>query len=166
MEKQNALHIMEFKIEKPAHKFYKTGVLSFVFDEKTPTVLNKIDFRIDGVLYYINLLRVPRYHLTWIFQKERSLQALSHEELCKILQLVKDVNDVTPFRPPYKNLLVALPQQAEIYLQMMNKGTTKEQKRALAKELVKKNNLLKNVTLMRGKDLGLCSEPENNCNEK
>ena len=154
MEKTNVPLIVDFKIENPAHQMFKKGVLSFVFDEKTPTVLNRINFNIDGEKFYLNLLRVRgRYNTTWLFQKEGSLKSVPREELCKILKLAKDISDVTPFRQPYKNLLSALPCQAKIYLQIMDKTTTKDQKVELMKELAKKNNLLGNIVIARGHEL-------------
>ena len=154
MEKTNVPLIVDFKIENPAHQMFKKGVLSFVFDEKTPTVLNRINFNIDGEKFYLNLLRVRgRYNTTWLFQKEGSLKSVPREELCKILQLAKDVNEATSFRQPYKNLLNALPCQAKIYLQIMDKTTTKDQKVELMKELSKKNNLLANIVIARGHEL-------------
>lgn len=145
---------MKFEIENPTHQMFKKGVLSFVFDEKTPTVLNKIDFDIDDEKFYVNLLRVRgRYNITWLFQKEASLKSVPREDLCKILQLVKDVDNAVPLRQPYKNLFAALPHQAKIYLQIMDKSTTKEQKQALIKQLSKMNKLLENIVIARGHEL-------------
>lgn len=151
---------MKFEIENPTHQMFKKGVLSFVFDEKTPTVLNKIDFDIDDEKFYVNLLRVRgRYNITWLFQKEASLKSVPHEDLCKILQLVKDVDNAVPLRQPYKNLFAALPHQAKIYLQIMDKSTTKEQKQALIKQLSKMNKLLENIIVSRGQELKLKGLP-------
>ena len=154
MEEQNPIHLVDFKIENPAHNLYKNGVLTFVFEEKTPTSIIKLNFAIDAEKYSLNLLRaLGRYKTTWLFQKEGSLKSVPREELCKILQLAKDVNEATSFRQPYKNLLNALPCQAKIYLQIMDKTTTKEQKVELMKELSKKNNLLANIVIARGHEL-------------
>ena len=145
---------MKFEIDNPTHQMFKKGVLSFVFDEKTPTVLNKIDFDIDDEKFYVNLLRVRgRYNITWLFQKEASLKSVPREDLCRILQLVKDVDNAVPLRQPYKNLFAALPHQAKIYLQIMDKSTTKEQKQALIKQLSKMNKLLENIVIARGHEL-------------
>ena len=145
---------MKFEIDNPTHQMFKKGVLSFVFDEKTPTVLNKIDFDIDDEKFYVNLLRVRgRYNITWLFQKEASLKSVPREDLCKILQLVKDVDNAVPLRQPYKNLFAALPHQAKIYLQIMDKSTTKEQKQALIKQLSKMNKLLENIVIARRHEL-------------
>lgn len=147
-------HIVKFEIDNPTHQMFKKGVLSFVFDEKTPTVLNKIDFDIDDEKFYVNLLRVRgRYNITWLFQKEASLKSVPREDLCKILQLVKDVDNAVPLRQPYKNLFAALPHQAKIYLQIMDKSTTKEQKQALIKQLSKMNKLLENIVIARRHEL-------------
>ena len=75
------------------------------------------------------------------------------------MQLVKDVDNATPLRQPYKNLFAALPHQAKIYLQIMDKATSKEQKRALMKELLKHNNLLENIVISRGHELKLKGLP-------
>ena len=149
MEKNMLPHKMAFKIEKPKHNQYKNGTLTFVFDEKTPTVLNKIDFVIDGKPFYINLIRLQNQNLTWIFQKPTTLNALSLEEIDKILLLSSDVIKEFELRTPAKNILEVLPYQAEIYLKIMDKTTTKENKKVLIKELKSKNILLKHMTAMR-----------------
>ena len=140
---------MEFKIENPEHNQYINGVLTFVFDEKMPTVLNKIDFVIDKKPYYINLMRLQHQSLTWIFQKPTTLNALSREEIDKILLLSSDVIKKFNLRTPTKRILEVLPSQAEIYLKIMDKTTTKEEKKVLIKELKSKNILLKHMTGMR-----------------
>lgn len=140
---------MEFKIENPEHNQYINGVLTFVFDEKMPTVLNKVDFVIDKKPYYINLMRLQHQSLTWIFQKPTSLNALSREEIDKILLLSSDVIKKFNLRTPTKRILEVLPSQAEIYLKIMDKTTTKEEKKVLVKELKSKNPLLKRITVMR-----------------
>ena len=140
---------MTFKIENPEHNEYINGALTFVFDEKMPTVLNKIDFVIDGKPYYINLIRLPTQNLTWIFQNPRSLNALSREEIDRILLLSSDVIKRFEIRTPTKRILEVLPCQAEIYLKIMDKTTTKEDKKVLIKELNSQNMLLKHMTAMR-----------------
>lgn len=140
---------MEFKIENPEHNQYINGVLTFVFDEKMPTVLNKIDFVMDKKPYYINLMRLQHQSLTWIFQKPTTLNALSREEIDKILLLSSDVIKKFNLRTPTKRILEVLPCQAEIYLKIMAKTTTKEEKKVLVKELKSKNPLLKHMTNMR-----------------
>lgn len=151
---------MAFKIENPEHNEYINGALTFVFDEKMPTVLNKIDFVIDGKPYYINLMRLQHQSLTWIFQKPTTLNALSREEIDKILLLSSDVLKEFELRTPTKRILEALPCQAEIYLKIMDKTTTKEEKKVLIKELKSKNILLKHMTIMRHAKLASNTQDE------
>lgn len=153
METNNVTLKVDFKIENPAHGQYENGVLTFVFDEKKSNVLKKIDFEIDGQKFYVNLLRIKYYNLTWIFQKERSLNALNRSELDKILYLANDVAQTTPLRAAYKNLLKVLPHQAEIYVKIMDKNTTKEEKRLLLNELKSKNNVLRMVVAARKEEI-------------
>ena len=158
MEKNILPLKIAFKIENPKHNEYKQGTLSFVFDEKMPTVLNKIDFVIDKKPYYINLMRLPYQNLTWIFQKPTTLNALSREEIEKILLLSSDVLKEFHLRAPTKRILEILPCQAEIYLKIMNKTTTKEEKKVLIKELKSKNNLLRYVIAMRYHDFTISTQ--------
>lgn len=142
-----------YKIATPSNGAYRSGTLSFMFDDNLPSVIKKIDFKIDNTNYSLNLIRVGGNHrVTWMFQKQGSLKAVSQEELCKILHLTQDVIKTYPMRPAYQKLLWALPEQAKIYSKFVDNATPKDEKRVLMKELCKKNNLLDNITSQRWKE--------------
>ena len=151
MERKILPLVLNFKIENPTHNIYKCGVLNFVFDEQLPNILNKLEFEIDGQKFFINFLRNRSLALCWMFQNKHNMNAVSKENVNLILQLSKDVAEkYSNLRSPYKRLLnPVLSEQAEIYLKMMDKSLSKQERQLLAKELNKQNRILKMIQNIR-----------------
>ena len=139
-------HRITYTTRNPSHKKYNFADVSFCFDPEKQK-LKRLDFFIDEKLMFVNLaLGVGYSSPVWFFQKKGSYQKISDEEISLMLTAASDVLQEYPKMPKgFKKTFEVLPRQAEIYGQIFDGNTTKQEKRTLLKSLREKNVILKHV---------------------
>lgn len=133
-----------YTIIDPKHKKYEIGTMFFDYDEEKDNKLKRIFFVIDNEKFYMTtaLTTCRKDVSSWLFIKEGTYHAPNPKDLDHILALTDDVLKTYQFAKSLQKILEAIRPQSEIFVKLLDKKLTNQERSKLKTQLRQKNKLI------------------------